>query len=446
MDTAKQQLLLEYLISSSDTFATCKGIVRSSYFVPELRKAVDFLHSYYDSYHTTPSIEQIKAETGIKLTSQLVTRDQIKYCSTEVETFCRRKAVESAILAAPKMISEGNYGNVEQLIKDAVSISLTRNLGLDYFNTTLDRLESQMGAPDRISTGYIDIDALMSGGIKRGELLLVSANSGGGKSLFLGNLALNFLAQSRDKTNNNKLNVLYISLELSEDLIGQRFDTMLTGISSVIWQQNYKEIAETVSEVSSMFGKLHVKRMSSGTTTNMIRGYLKEFELVNNYIPDLLVVDYMDCMSPNQQVSDDNISAKDKLISEQLHDLGEDYSMCVASASQQNRSAVTATELNHSHIAGGMSKLNAVDWYMSLIFTPAMKAAGQMGVQMLKARSSDGVGKTAYLDWDNSSLRLKTQLKHREDHTENALISKLRGLKSELNQPKKTLLDTFMVD
>ena len=104
---SKQKLLLEYLVSSTDTFAVCKGILKSAYFDPEYRKTVEFITQYYDKYSTTPDVDQIAAETRLQLQPREVTRDQIKYCSNEIETFCRRKALESAILAAPEYIESG---------------------------------------------------------------------------------------------------------------------------------------------------------------------------------------------------------------------------------------------------------------------------------------------------------------------------------------------------
>lgn len=81
----KQKLLVEYLISSPDAFALCKSIVRADYFDPSLRKAVDFIHEYYDKYNSTPTPDQVAAETGTKLKTHEITRDKIAYCAAEVE-------------------------------------------------------------------------------------------------------------------------------------------------------------------------------------------------------------------------------------------------------------------------------------------------------------------------------------------------------------------------
>lgn len=427
MNNNKQQLLLEYLASSADTFAVCKSIVKSEYFNPEFRKTVDFLHTYYDKYSSLPSTQQIQAETGTKLEPQKVTRDQISYCTDEIEQYCRRKAIEQAVIMSSALIDKGDYGKVEQMVRDAIAVSLNRDMGLSYFEDPLARLEAQAQTPQRTPTMWDPVDNLLNGGLARTEMILFSANSGGGKSITLANLAENFLFQG--------LNVLYISLELSEEMIAQRFDTMFTGVPSVNWKAKYKDIATTVANLGKELGKLTIKRMHVGTNANAIRAYLKEFELLYGYVPDLLVVDYLDIMGPNQHVSADNISEKDKQAAEQLRDILFDYNMFGATASQQNRSAIDAQELNHSHIAGGLTKVNTVDWYVSIILTPTMKAAGEIGFAFLKSRSSDAVGKTIYLQWDNNSLRIKNP-KSSSDPDEDGVIED--RVASDRSRPKTT--------
>jgi replicative DNA helicase len=430
----KQKLLIEYLVSSPDTFALCKSIIQSDFFDPEYRKTVAFIHDYYDKYNSTPDAVQVEAETGVELEIRQVTRDQIKYCSEEIETFCRRKAIERAILASPELIEKGDFGKVENIIRDAISMSLTKDLGVDYFTDPTSRLEKLLLEPPRTSTKWTQFDEMIGGGLARTELLLVSANSGGGKSVALANLALNFTAQG--------LNVLYVSLELSETMIAQRFDMMLTGIPTMIWRDNMKEISTALNQISPHMGHLTIKRMETGTSANKIRGFLKEYELKTGNIPDLLIVDYLDIMGPNEQVSADNISEKDKRAAEQLRDILFDYNMFGATASQQNRSAIEASELNQSHIAGGLTKVNTVDIYCSIVLTPAMKASGEIGFTFLKTRSSDGVGKTIYLEWDNNSLRILNPSKDNDIDEDGVITARVASAKS---GKKKSLTDMLSI-
>jgi len=405
----KQKLLIEYLISSRDTYAICKSIIKPKYFDVELRKVAEFMDKYYDEYHTTPDTKQIAAECNIELEHHQITSDQIKYLTNELERFCRSKAIETAVVESASLMDDenSNAGKIEQLIKDAVSVSLQRDLGLDYFDDPLVRFEKMLQQPPRTPTLLKSLDKGIGGGLARSEIILFAANTGGGKSITLLNLSISMLVQ--------KLNVLYISLELSEDMVAQRFDTAFTGIPTVAWKQNYQEITSSIREYSEHIGKLVIKRLPSGTNSNQIRAYLKEFELMYGYKPDLIVVDYLDLMSPNQKVDMNDVFTKDKLSTEQFRDILFDYNAMGATASQLNRDSIKAAEHDQSHIAGGISKLNTVDWALSIIWNPTMKASGEMGMSFLKARSSDAQGQVFYLKWDNKYLRISNPANEPDD-------------------------------
>ena len=397
MDINKQTLLIEYLVSSVDTFALCTGIIDPTYFDPELRNTVTFIQEYYEQFNSTPDDIQIKAETGVDIKLREVSRDKIEYCSQQIEQYCKRRAIEKAIVLAPRLIRDGDYGKVEEVIKEAITISLHRDLGLNLFEDPYDILMRLNNEDSTISTGWKGLDDELGGGIRRKEMLLFSANSGGGKSITMSNLGLNLMEDG--------YNVLYISLELSEELIAKRFYGMITGVHQVEILPKAKEVAHKMERQKEHHGDLLIKRMSTGTNANDIRSLLKEIELTMDYVPDCIIMDYLDLMGSNEKVKD-NTFEKDKQSAEQLRDIGEDYNMFVITASQQNRGAVDATELNHSHIAGGISKINTTDVYISIIMTDQMRAEGIMKFHLLKTRSSDGVGSMVDLLWDHVKLRV----------------------------------------
>lgn len=430
MNVAKQKLLLQYLLSSADTFALCKSIVKADYFAPEYRKTVDFFHEYYDKYSALPDVDAVEAETGVALKRQVITRDQINFCCDEVEAFCKRKAFETAIYAAVPLIDKGDFAAIENMVKDALLISLNKDLGLNYFDDPNSRLEDMLQMAPRISTGWKEFDDSISGGLARTELLLVTANSGGGKSITLANLAVNMVNQGMD--------ALYISLELSEVMVAQRFDTLFSGFPTINWRQHYQEIGASLVKTGKTAGQLVIKHMGSGTNSNAIRAYLKEYELKYGKVPDLLIVDYLDLMGANEKVSADNVWEKDKRATEQLRDILFDYGMMGATASQQNRAALETDNLHQGHIAGGISKVNTVDIHASIILTPTMKAAGEMMIKFLKTRSSGAEGKTINLSWNNTTLRITDA--GREDDGD-VMVDKLKSM----SPTKKSILDIMNV-
>jgi KaiC/GvpD/RAD55 family RecA-like ATPase len=346
---------------------------------------VRFIQQYYNDYNSLPKPEQIEAETGQIFQEREVTRDKVAYCSKEIETFCRDQALRQSIMNAAAIYEEGDkdkFPGIQTLVTEALMISLVKDLGTSMFedvNGTLQRL-------------------ILGGGLARKQMLLMSANSGGGKSILMANLALNYVTQGKT--------AVYISLELSEDMIYQRYIAMIAGVSTREWQHQVDDVAHKISAVGDKSGGLYIKRMAQGSNSNQIRAYLKEFELKNGVIPDVIAVDYIDLMGSNEKVSADNVHEKDKRASEELREIMNDYNAVGMTASQQNRGAVNATELNHSHIAGGISKINTTDVYISIIMTDTMRAKGEMAIQFLKTRSSDGVGQTIHLDYNKITLRI----------------------------------------
>jgi len=380
----------------------CQGIIQSDYFDPEFRNSVEFIFDYYDKYSSIPTPSQVDAETNVSLELyDILERDQVSYCADEIETFCKRRAIEQATLSLPALIEAEDYGAAETAIKEAVSVSLNRNLGVRYFESVEERLERMMHENLTQPTGWSELDEALFGGISRQELLLVSANSGGGKSITLANLALSFVEQG--------LNVLYISLELSADVVSQRFDTMITGVGRKVWRDHVSEITTRVTAAGQNSGIMDITQMPSGTSSHDIRAFLKEFNLHYGMMPDLLVVDYIDEMAPNEKVSADNVWEKDKRCASQLRQIAVDFNMYLATASQLNRSAVgiAAEDHDHSQIAGGISKINVSDVYWSIVMTDDMRVAGEIVFILLKTRNSDGVGKHFQLAWDNKHLRIR---------------------------------------
>jgi replicative DNA helicase len=435
MNNKKQKQLLQILVSSPDTFALCMGILKSSYFDPEYRKVVSLLLHYYDEYNSLPDCDTIEAETDVRLDRQEITKDKVEYCADQIGEFCKQKAIESAIIKSSELLDSKDYGKIEQLVKDAVTLSLTSNLGVEYFDDPELRIEESLKGEAVTPTGWDQIDKLLYGGIARKWLVVFAANSGGGKSMAMANLCVNMMKQ--------KKTCLYISLELSESMVSKRFDSMFTGISQSEWQYKSNDIVNTLETIKSEYGALHIKYMPPETKTNEIKAYLKEFELTHGYVPDVIAVDYLDLMAPNQHVSSDNVFLKDKLVSEQLRGIANEYNTFMLTASQLNRSAVEAEHHTHANIAGGISKINTADVVVSIMWTDTMRAANEIAFQLLKTRSSDGVGKVTYLKWVPAALRMINS--DRQQNAQNNEVSVVAP-ESQKNVSQKAKLLSLLED
>ena len=318
---------------------------------------------------------------------------------TWVDVPIRYRAYESTILESADLLEKGEYGPVERKIKEAVNIGLAKHMGTDYWESPAERIERVRNARGGQSTGWRDIDQKLYGGFNRGELNIFAAASGGGKSLFLQNLALNWSIAG--------LNVVYISLELSEELSSMRLDSMITGMNTKEVFKNVDDVDLKVRMQGKKAGKLQIVQLPNGITINTITSYMREYETKNDLKIDAVLIDYLDLMMPAQsKVSPSDLFIKDKFVSEEMRNFAVEHDILFATASQLNRSAVEEVEFDHSHISGGLSKIQTADNVIGIFTSQAMRERGRYQIQFMKTRSSSGVGQKVDLAFDIEGLRI----------------------------------------
>jgi archaellum biogenesis ATPase FlaH len=396
----KQKLLIDILLSCDEIFARCQNIINEKYFVNKLRPAVRFILKYASTYNVLPKFEHVVAETGINFTKidNISIQHQDAFLD-EIEEFCKNRALADAVLSAVDLIDKGNYGEVEKRVREAILISLQSDLGTNYFDNPRSRLLKIKDKNGQVSTGWKTIDEKLYGGVNRGEITIFCGGSGSGKSLVLQNLAINMALQS--------LNVVYISLELSEELCSMRMDSMLSGVSTKEIFKKIDEVEIRVKQRGMKSGSLHVKQMAQGSTCNDLKVYLKNYEVETQKRPTVLIIDYLDLLYPNNKnIDPGNLFIKDKFVTEELRGIMVEKKLVGLTASQLNRSAVQEQDHDHSHISGGISKIQTADNVISLFASHAMKERGQYQMQFLKTRSSSGVGSKVMLAYDPNTLRI----------------------------------------
>jgi len=289
---------------------------------------------------------------------------------------------------------------VEKLIKDAVQISLTKDMGTDYIDDTRGRLSALKSNNGLNSTGWPALDKLLYGGFNRGELQIFAGGSGSGKSLFMQNLAVNWVQAG--------LSGVYITLELSEGLCSYRIDSMMTNTAAKDIFRDLDTVEMKVKMMQKKSGRLQIKYMPAQSTVNDLRAYLKELQIQTGLKADFLCVDYLDLLMPvSAKVSPNDLFVKDKYVSEELRNLAKELNIIFVTASQLNRSAVEEIEFDHSHISGGISKINTADNVFGIFTSRAMRERGRYQIQCMKSRSSSGVGQKVELEFDIDSLRIR---------------------------------------
>ena len=404
-----QELFLKFLISDPDLFARCQNIVKPEYFNMKYRQAVKLFISHSTDFNSIPTPEQVSAASGVTIEPiPNVTPDHHDWFLKEFETFCRHKALEKAIIESTDLLADQDYGAVENKIKEASQVGLVKDLGLEYFEDPKARLQWIKDQSGAISTGWKAVDHKLYGGLNRGEMTIFAGGSGAGKSLFLQNFGVNWALAG--------LNVVYISLELSEQLISMRLDSMVSGFAVKEVMRNMDDVDLKVRMKGKGAGKFRIKQMPNGVNCNDLRVFLREYEISIGEKVDCLLVDYLDLMMPiSNKVSGSDLFIKDKYVSEELRNLAMERDLLFVTASQLNRGAVEEIEFDHHHIAGGISKIQTADNVIGIFTSNAMREKGRYQIQFMKTRSSSGVGSKVDLRFNPDTLRIEDLQEGDED-------------------------------
>jgi archaellum biogenesis ATPase FlaH len=395
-----QKVYLEMFMTDAESFVRCQGVFDPKTFDRRLQASAEFIKTYVEQYNALPTFDIVNAATDSNLKSPgQLSENHYDWLLQDFETFSKHKALEAAILKSADLLEKGEYGACEDLVKQAVQIGLQKDLGTDYFADPRARLEAIKDKNGQVSTGWPSLDKKLFGGFNRGELNIFAGGSGSGKSLFMANLGVNWCLQG--------MNVLYLTFELSENLVSMRLDSMTSEIPSRDIFKQIDDVEMKVRIIGKKSGAFQVKYMPTGKNANDVRAYLKEYEIKTGRKVDVLLIDYLDLMHPiGTKISAENLFVKDKYVSEELRNLAMELNCIFVTASQLNRSSVEEIEFDHSHISGGISKINTADNLIGIFTSRAMRERGRYQIQLMKTRSSSGVGQKIDLGFDVDTLRI----------------------------------------
>ena len=396
-----QKVYLEMMLSDAESFVRCQAVFDPGSFDRRLQKPAEFLNNYVMEHNALPTLDMINAATDVDLKDVgELQENHYDWLLTEFETFSKHKALEAAILKSADLLESGDYGQCEDLVKKAVQIGLQKDLGTNYYADPRARLEGIKSTNGQVSTGWPVMDKKLFGGFNRGELNIFAGGSGAGKSLFLANIGVNMAEKG--------LNVIYLTLELAESLVSMRLDSMTTGIPSRDVFKSIDDVEMKVKMIGKKNGAFQVKYMPSGKTANDVRSYIKEYEIKTGTKVDVLLIDYLDLLMPaSTKVSAENLFIKDKYVSEELRNLAMELNTVFVTAAQLNRGAVEEIEFDHSHISGGLSKIQTADNVFGIFTSRAMRERGRYQLQLMKTRNSSGVGQKIDLGFNLDTLRIE---------------------------------------
>lgn len=433
---ACQEIFIAMMIADGDVFNRVLHITDAGLFDAKYRAVIRQIIEYADAHHVLPKVAILKPylnDIELDTTWQNASRlddDQREWFYENYERFIKRRLAQKTLLQCNEYLEKDNYGAIEIAMKKMVELKLANEIGIDFWDNPEKQLRILRDKRNIVATGWVELDRQLYGGFNRGELNIFCGISGAGKSLALGNLSLNWVLRG--------LNVLYISLELSEGLCTQRFSSMLLGLSSADIHSQIDTVnnKSNVIRTDSQAGACQIIRLPSGIDAHKIVSLLKEYEIQYSIKVDALVIDYMDLMhSVDKSIKAENAFARDKAISEELRNIAIEKNVLLITASQLNRSGVNEDFYNFSHIAGGLSKINTTDNLIAIRNTKTLRAQNHIEFQLIKTRNSAGNGSAIKLYYDSVSLRITN------NQDEVALPSKTLRSHSPPPSPSQQMID-----
>jgi replicative DNA helicase len=397
-----QRGILYFSKNDLDFFLQTLNLVKPEFFeYPAHGKIFNIVKEYYERYHLLPTddfiLENARAtlsgrenlsdyEDELQYINKLDTSSvsNSEYFLDIVENFARTEAMKQAIAESVSLIRAGKVDEVEGLVKKALLVSRTVDTGQDYFESYLNRWDRATDEEkrDKFNTFLPAIDKSLEGGLSKKELAMVVAPPGVGKSLFLVNQGVKSLVEGRK--------VLYVSLEMSEDKIAQRFDSVTT----LIPQHKLKEESAklTVKERLDLFqesfpgSRLMIKEFPTGTASvNTLKSLLVQLKNYDDFDPDLLIIDYLELLRPLRENQHEYIAQQK--VAEELRGLAMEKSILVWTATQTNRQGRSVKIITDAELGDSYGKMRTCDFALSLNQTEEEFDNGKMRAYVIKSRN-----------------------------------------------------------
>ena len=387
-----------------------------------LQAFVRLIFDYRDKYSVHPSstIMTTLLRTGLKEENDLVQKQVRDYfsrlCKTVVQDeeyikatsldFCKKQILKEAILKSVPLLQRSSFEDIQKLINEAMKLGNDNDVGYDYVKDFEERFKIQIRNPR--TTGWKMIDDLCKGGLGAGELGVVVAPTGAGKSMVL--VHLGSQAVKEGKT------VVHYTLELADTTIGSRYDSCITKVPLKDLHSFKEQIYEDVQDLD---GSLIIKEYpTKSASPNTIRNHIEKLRN-REIIPDMIIVDYGDLLRPNTK--NDEKRHELESIYEELRAIAQECKCPVWTASQTNRSGINADVITMESISEAFSKCFVADFIFSVSRTVEDKTANKGKMFIAKNRHGpDGFVYDIFMDTSNVCIKVLKQTNLEEIKASNA--------------------------
>jgi len=354
--------------------------------------------------------------------------------------FCKQQELKKSVREIEKIIQNGDlddYPQCEDILKKALEVGDSKDDGIDVFEDLESVLDTDFRQP--IPTGINGLDSYMDGGLSKGELAVILAPFGIGKTTMMTKFA--------NHAKNVGKNVLQIFFEDNPKVIQRKHLTcwMEGQVTLNELNENFDEVLRVAQIKEAQPGKIKLKKFpSDGTTIPHIKQYIKK-QISLGFRPDIVLLDYIDCVQPTKSFKDE--WSGEGNVMRQFETLLSELDIAGWTAVQGNRSSINAETVDSTMIGGSIKKGQIGHFILSIAKSLEQKESGRANMAILKSRfGKDGItfddilfnNGTIQIDMSTDDSRGKTFLesteikKVREQNVINEALDGLKGL-SELN-------------
>ena len=412
------QLILNQLCTNEEYVRRALPFLKDEYFERGERLLFAVLSRFITKYNTVPTEAALKLELQkIPNISNEIMENvaraykaepvDIEWVLDETEKFCQDRAIYLAIMESIQIIDgkhkELSNNAIPDILSKALSVSFDTNVGHDYIDASDTRYDFYHKTETRIPFDLDFFNKITKNGVPKKTLNVVMGGVGGGKSLSLCHFTAGYLNLGK--------NVLYITLELSEERVAERIDANLLNITlddlMLLPKDVYKSKIEKLKEKTH--GKLIVKEYATSTaSTNHFRSLLNELNLKKNFVPDAIMIDYLNiCSSSRVKAGVANSYTYIKAIAEELRGLAVEFNVPVWSATQLTRGGYGSSDPDMTDTSESFGLPATADFFVALITNETMEQLKQIQVKQLKNRYGDpGLYKRFVIGVDRSKLTL----------------------------------------
>ena len=422
MEARIENTIIKNLIQNDTYTRKVIPFIKSEYFTESSEKLIfEEISNYFDKYTKSPTVEALlinldnvtsKGDAIVKSSKQLV--ENIKADDTpldwlidETEKWCKDRAIYIAVMDSIEVLDEKSKrstGEIPDLLKDALSVSFDTHIGHDQLEDADERFEFYNTEEEMMPFDLEYFNKITKGGLPNKTLNICLAGTGVGKSLFMCHMASNCLLMGK--------NVLYITMEMSEERIAERIDANTMNVPmKELPDVSKKEYDKKIQRIKNKTkGKLIVKEYPTAAAhVGHFRHLLQELNIKKDFRPDIIFIDYLNICASHRirPGSGANSYTLVKSIAEELRGLAVEHDVPMVSATQTTRSGYGSTDIGLEDTSESFGLPATADLMFALITSDELEDLDQLVVKQLKNRYNDPtIFKRFVIGVDRSRMKL----------------------------------------